>query len=538
MARTKRAAQASAPGKVAPPSAGSPEYVPDDYEVVETPIPSASKTPSTPAPVNKRRVREDVNPTPTSPSKKRRGRVEVSPEPEPDLDVFTQKPPMKKEEALSSDDEDTASTTAISVTGSADSAPDGDFDDDTETPKPSKSKGKKPAGNLKTSLGGTIGTNTSGESLAPHPASHIPIVTLPSIKFSQDNKSLWADSYIDGGKTHLFVKARPSDDALLARRSILDPYMVKHGHYKNLPKSNPLQLYSQNESQGAAFTNGALTSHVPGLSISTWSCFGVDSAYIVSLLRMKRQGQYVNTSTIDVTELVFKETYSRQGPCMAFTVCDKDKGKPVTLLFVGAAMESFLRDGKAMGQDGNGPTSKCVVVVGHRFEYEVFSCKHATLWHADDISSGISRRHITFQTRNRPNSRYSPSLLYQPLLTGIPGAPSDRESDRVDEPVGDVRVGKLEIKSYESPTKKYVPSRSSQTSLDFSDEVPVYDGCDEAFDPSDISGSLARLPPYPLADGEIPEGSGVVVGYSSSASKWASVWRLTFYIQWVVVIAD
>jgi hypothetical protein len=39
-------------------------------------------------------------------------------------------------------------------------------------------------------------------------------------------------------------------------------------------------------------------------------------------------------------------------------------------------------------------------------------------------------------------------------------------------------------------------------------------------------------------DGEIPEGTGVVVGYSSATSKWASVWRLTFYIQWVVVIAD
>jgi hypothetical protein len=68
--------------------------------------------------------------------------------------------------------------------------------------------------------------------------------------------------------------------------------------------------------------------------------------------------------------------------------------------------------------------------------------------------------------------------------------------------------------------------------------VPVYDGRYGAFDPKDIAGSLARLPLYESGNVEIPEGSGAVVAYAAATSKYNQVWRLAFYIQWVVVVAD
>jgi hypothetical protein len=50
----------------------------------------------------------------------------------------------------------------------------------------------------------------------------------------------------------------------------------------------------------------------------------------------------------------------------------------------------------------------------------------------------------------------------------------DRDVERGDEP--QLKVGKLgSIKSYASPTKKFVPSKSNpQTSLDFGDESKSY----------------------------------------------------------------
>ncbi|KAJ2911779.1 hypothetical protein MD484_g8635, partial [Candolleomyces efflorescens] len=526
MARTKRATQASAPAKQ-PQPASSPEYVPDDLEVVEGPATRSSHTPATPTPGSKRRVREDQNPTPT-PSKKRRPVLPLTPEPE----IYTQAPPAKA--CSETDDEDSSSSTVISVQ-SSDSAGDADVED---TPKASKmNKGKKKAGNLKTSLGGTIGeAPTTDVFNEGNVAKRTPVGLLRSIDFNADCKSTWADTWIDNGKTCMFVKARSADDPLLGRKSILDPYMLKHGHYENLPKAkyvlfaygnmavltvslSHLQLYSQNENMTSTFTDGSVTSMVPGLSISTWECFGIDKAYVASLHRFKRQGQYANASTMDFTDVIFKETYSRQGPSTAFLLCDKDKCRPMTFIYVGAIMESCIKFGKPLGADGNGPTAKVIVVLGHRFEYERFSCLHCTAWHGDDLSTPINRRLITFQTKNRPN------------------VPHDRDTEKADEP--ELRVGKLgAITSYASPSKKYTSKSAQQTSLDFADEIPVYDGRDEAYDPEDIEGSLARLPKYICEDGEIPEGTGVVVGYSSATSKWASVWRLTFYIQFIVVIAD
>ncbi|KAJ2921955.1 hypothetical protein H1R20_g15137, partial [Candolleomyces eurysporus] len=473
MARTKRAPQTSAKVNDAPPA--SPEYVPDDYEVVEAPKASPVK----------KRSRKTLTPIPAG--------------------ILTQAPAAII--ACDSDDEDSRSITAISVTASSDSAGDGDVEDgDLETPKASKLMGKsKAAMNLKTQLGGTVGVNSipDGNAVARLSSN---IAILPSSDFTLENKSNWAGS------------ARSSDDPLLARKSILDPYMVKHGHYNDLPKANALQLVSAYETRGQEFTDGALTSLVPGLSVSTWDCFGIGKAYVASLLRIPQQGQYINPSTVDVTELVFKETYSSQGPGTAYAACDKEKGRPVVFVTVGAIMESFLVHGMNIGPDGKPPFAKGVLLLGHRFEYERQSCTFATLWQAEEIQAPIQRRVVTFQTRNRPNN------VSEKPDRSIP----------VDSGAG-IKVGKLDITSYASPTKRYTPK--NQTSIDFADEVPVYDGRGGCFNPSDVAGSLSSLPKFETDDGEVPEGSGVVVGYGAATSKFNSTWKLTFYIQWIVVLA-
>ncbi|KAJ2924232.1 hypothetical protein H1R20_g12862, partial [Candolleomyces eurysporus] len=511
MARTKRSSQLSASSK---PKASSPEYLPDGYELVENPPPSTqAQIPDTPTPSSgKRRVREDANPTPP-PAKKNRNMAPSA------------KPPAEVVAESDEEDDDSSSTTARSVSEATECA-DADIEDDgMETPKASKIMGKKKAMNLKTQLGGKLGINSSEEpgqsSVSGPPAA--PIITLPSSSFTLENKAEWADSYVDrNGKTHLFVKARSADDPLLMNKDILDPYMAKHGHYKNLPNANKLQLPAMNERHNE-FTNGSITSLVPGLSIQTWECFGIDKAYVASLHRFKRQANIANASTVDVTDLVFKEAWSNAGPGCAYIACDKATGRPTTFLLVGGVMESFLVAGKNVGYEGKAPCAKGVLILGHRCEHERASCTFATLWQGEDIAVPIQRRHITLQTRNRPNNPTA-------------SVPSTPKADDI------VKIGKMEVKVYKSRDGNGSPNKpafsANKTYIDWNEKVPVYDGRNEAFDPNDVAGSLAHLPDYASSDGELPEGTGVVVGYTAATSKFLSIWKLTFNIMWVVVIAD
>ncbi|RXW16846.1 hypothetical protein EST38_g9007 [Candolleomyces aberdarensis] len=497
MARTKRASQLSGGSK---PKATSPEYVPDDYEVVESERPPPNTqlpSPGTPTPTptsGKRRVREDANPTPTPPAKKRIKNAQIV--------------------ADSDEEDDGSSSTARSVSDGTDAADADVEDDDLETPKASKTMGKKKAMNLKTQLGGRLGISDVEESVeAAPPAS---FVTLPSSAFTLDNKAEWADSSVDNnGKT---IIARSADDPLLAHKSILDPYMLKHGHYKNLPNANKLQLSGTSERHGLEFTNGTLQSVVPGLSMATWECFGINKEYVASLHRFRRQGNFVNASTVDVTELAFKEAWSNGGPGTAYIASDKADGRPIVFLMVGGIMESFLVAGRNVGFEGRAPWARGILILGHRFEHERWSCTFATLWHGEDIVVPVQRRHITMQTRNRPNSSNS----------ATPSAPST--------PDGSKKIGKMELKPYLSPAKPRYGA--NKTYIDWDEDVPIYDGRDKAFDPNDIVGSLARLPKYPTTNGEIPEGTGVVVGYCAATSKFMSLWKLTFNVMWIVVIAD
>ncbi|KAJ2934230.1 hypothetical protein H1R20_g2862, partial [Candolleomyces eurysporus] len=508
MARTKRSSQLSAGAKSgSQPKGQSPEYVPDDYELVEPPATQARASPATPTPSSsKKRVRADVNPTP--PPAKKKSKTALS---QATGSAIVVPDSLQQDD----DDEDNSSSTTRSVSDTTE-AMDADIEDDVETPKPTQAAGKKKATNLKTQLGGRLGTNVfDAHADADHGTT--PIVTLPSSDFTRENKEKWASSYVDGNKTHLFVKARASDDALLVNKAILDPYMLKHGYYKDLPNANKLQLYSVNERQGLEFTDGNLSSLVPGLSIETWDCFGIERSYVAGLHRFKRQGVFANASTVDVTELVFKETYSNQGPGGAYIAAMKHDGKPVVFVMVGAIMESFIVHGKNVGLDGKAPFARGIIVLGHRFEYERWSCTLATLWQAEDIFAPIQRRHITLQTHNRSNH-----------------PTTDASSDTAK--VTEVKKGKMVIRPYLSPTKPKT-SVKTQTYINFTEEIPVYDGRNQAFEPEDIAGSLARLPKFVSDDGEIPEGSGVVVGYCAATSKFLSIWKLTLYIQWIVVVA-
>lgn len=106
---------------------------------------------------------------------------------------------------------------------------------------------------------------------------------------------------------------------------------------------------------------------------------------------------------VDVTSLVFKESWSSQGPASAFTVCDKANGRPVVFASVCAIMESFISYGRNVGADNRPPFAKGVEIIEHRFEYERMSCMIATLWHGEAINAPIQLRHITMQTMNRRN---------------------------------------------------------------------------------------------------------------------------------------
>jgi hypothetical protein len=167
---------------------------------------------------------------------------------------------------LSQDDEDTLSSNASNVATNNDVDAE-EEEDDMETPKASKINGKKKAGNLKTELGGEVGISNldndvfaSGTGLLAG-IEEIPISSLPSSKFTLNNKDKWAGTWLDDQqKTYLYVKyvhfeflayklisfltlslltyrARSSDDPFLSQKYILDPWMSKRGLYKNLPNA-------------------------------------------------------------------------------------------------------------------------------------------------------------------------------------------------------------------------------------------------------------------------------------------------------------
>lgn len=222
----------------------------------------------------------------------------------------------------------------------------------------------------------------------------------------------------------------------------------------------------------------------------------------------------------------------------------------MTLFMVGAVGRSFLSEGDNLGIDGKGPFTKGLTIVPHRYEYERFSAYMATLWQEDGLQPPIRDRHITFQTRNRANnygmccylSPKGPPLIAPPATA----SPSPSKHGRPD------KIGKLSFSTYASPAAK--PVARVQNSLDFSDNgmisffsirlssplslrsaVPIYDARDFSFDPSDVPGSIESLPPW--TDGsELAQGTGVVVGFTSGTSKYNG-WKLTLYVQWVVVIA-
>lgn len=111
----------------------------------------------------------------------------------------------------------------------------GDVDEDLETPKASQlnarpkrntgdvkakaeSKGKRKAGNLKTELGGEIGSSSVDDVFAANqagPPEKENVAFIPSSDFTVENKDKWAGSFVEASKTHLFVKCAffslPSD---------------------------------------------------------------------------------------------------------------------------------------------------------------------------------------------------------------------------------------------------------------------------------------------------------------------------------------
>jgi hypothetical protein len=121
---------------------------------------------------------------------------------------------------------------------------------------------------------------------------------------------------------------------------------------------------------------------------------------------MKNQGIFANPYISDVTDFVFKEEYSKNGPGSAFTASFKSDGRPASFLMVGSIMKSFLRAGMNVGLDGKTPFAKGVHVLQHRYEYERFSCLFATLWQGEDLISPIVHRLITIQTHNRCNGGF------------------------------------------------------------------------------------------------------------------------------------
>jgi hypothetical protein len=66
--------------------------------------------------------------------------------------------------------------------------------------------------------------------------------------------------------------------------------------------------------------------------------------------------------------------------------------------------------------------------------------------------------------------------------------------------------------------------------------VPIFDGRNMVFDPENLGASLATLPKWPTNE-TINRGAGIVAGYMTQASRYQLIWKITYYIQWIVVIA-
>ncbi|KAJ2918329.1 hypothetical protein MD484_g2075, partial [Candolleomyces efflorescens] len=338
---------------------------------------------------------------------------------------------------------------------------------------------------------------------------------LPLDVFTIENKSSWATSYVvNGDTTVLALKAVPDQDYWSTYpHKLRDSVMASKGMYNNLPPLPGFQLLSHGDTEYVQTARGIATTHAAALSVRSWKDCGLDEDYLISLLRLPCQGSIGNPSTMDPMEVVFKESWSSQGPGSAYTACSKATLEPMTFVMVGVAVECFTHEGQNVGSDGRPPFAKGLGLTGHMYEYERFSSFFATGVQDPSINAHIRRHVVYFVTRNRSKT-----------------AQVERR------PTDTLKRGKFRLQEYSSPTKRPPPPRNA-VSLDFSDKVPVYDGTSCNFNPKDVEGSLRRLSPW-FANGspEVPLDAGVVVGYTCATSKYLDSWKMTFYVKWVVVL--
>ncbi|KAJ3506651.1 hypothetical protein NMY22_g17180 [Coprinellus aureogranulatus] len=343
-------------------------------------------------------------------------------------------------------------------------------------------------------------------------------------------KLLWATSvpnpFTSNNKVVLLVNALPIECGI-TNPATFDPSLDPSTHYSTMPHLPRFQPTGFGNAPSDRPTDAAGNPMVPALSLADLKPYSLKKRYVESLLafRSSDDGLIANAARVDPRDYAAKEAWSRpaDGPRSAFEAVYRSNLKSVTWVSLGACFQSNLVLPRSPSSGFKGPTYKCISILGHRVEQERANTFFCTLFQEDGIQIQLNNANntISYQTKYKKNNAAESNDVSNSTHT----TPSTTS-------LGNLRIGTV---ASVSPTK--VSASRWTSGFDWDATIPVYDARKTTFDVADIDRSLIRLRDSPYF-GEVTPGAYVLVGYGAFSNRYNSQWRASFYIKWVVVLAE
>ncbi|KAJ7311793.1 hypothetical protein DFH08DRAFT_973869 [Mycena albidolilacea] len=436
--------------------------------------------------------------------------------------------PVSSEDATMADGDFAASdATSIQKAQAAPSAPN-DFKDASKKPVQAGSKRKRVAGkeqddedvsdfdNAGVGAPAPRATKDSGRSVAKTVARSVsnrteavggsqlpkvPVAEFARLKETSPEKKQKTDEVVLHTVDTKSVKNLP-DVCEVTDVDLQDP-MMKPIYALDLPKLKRGQVttWSSNEGPGM-FMLSEYPIINPELSIET----------VWSLLLFVQKGHHINPARIDPRLLEARSpVYGREGPRKRWVLSVGER--PAVCVSVVNTTRSSLQEISTVygGANGAAPLLKYLLGVHLSQDFDRITGLCGMVFNLELMHVQLNMSALTFGTKGIPLDKYE-NL----------GSP-DRKG----------------IKSSSSLYRKQTYTAPSDT-LNYDDNVPVYDARHTGFDASVDIDNLERI--LPLYKGEIPANSCTAVAYTISnfvkSSGRSEEQHLSFNIRWVVVLGE
>ncbi|KAJ7715695.1 hypothetical protein B0H14DRAFT_3522544 [Mycena olivaceomarginata] len=362
-------------------------------------------------------------------------------------------------------------------------------------PRATKDSGRSVAKNVARSVSNR--TEAVGGSQLPK----VPVAEFARLKETSPEKKQKTDEVVLHTVDTKSVKNLP-DVCEVTDVDLQDP-MMKPIYALDLPelKRGQVTTWSSNEGPGM-FMLSEYPIINPELSIET----------VWSLLLFVQKGHHINPARIDPRLLEARSpVYGREGPRKRWVLSVGER--PAVCVSVVNTTRSSLQEISTVygGSNGAAPLLKYLLGVHLSQDFDRITGLCGMVFNLELMHVQLNMSALTFGTKGIPLDKYE-NL----------GSP-DRKG----------------IKSSSSLYRKQTYTAPSDT-LNYDDNVPVYDARHTGFDASVDIDNLERI--LPLYKGEIPANSCTAVAYTISnfvkSSGRSEEQHLSFNIRWVVVLGE